>query len=91
MTHEDNYEAHTAADKLYQTSWDDQASQTISMSYGGGVVLHQIFGKRVQHAIKNWTKSDRRFCKNERSKRSKINEKGGQLDQKSRRKLILNA
>ncbi len=32
-----------------------------------------------------------RFWENEGSKRSKINEKGGQLDWKSRRKLIQNA
>ncbi len=30
-------------------------------------------------------------CKNEQSKRSKFIEKGGQLDQKSRRKLIQKA
>ncbi len=39
----------------------------------------------------NWTQSDLKFCKNDGSKRSKINEKGGQLDQKSWRKLIQNA
>ncbi len=54
----------------------------------GVVVLHQIFDSQVQHAIKNWTQLDLRFCKNEGSKRSKINEKEGQLDRKSRRKLI---
>ncbi len=37
------------------------------------------FGNQVQHAIKNWIQSDLRFCKNEGSKRSKINENGGQL------------
>ncbi len=47
---------------------------------GGGGVLHQIFGSQVQHVKKNWTQSDLRFCENEGSKRSKINEKEGQLD-----------
>ncbi len=54
----------------------------------GGVVLHQMFGGRVQHAIKNWTQSDLRFCKNEESKRSKINGKGGQKDRKSKEKIV---
>ncbi len=44
--------------------------------HGGRGVLHQIFCNWVQHAIKNWTQSDIRFCKNEGSKRSKTNEKG---------------
>ncbi len=34
--------------------------------------------------------SDLKFCKNEGSIRSKINEKGGQLDKKLRRKLMQN-
>ncbi len=55
----------------------------------GRGVLHQIFSNQVQHVIKNWTQSDLRFCKIERSKRSKINEKRGQLDRKSR-KIIQN-
>ncbi len=38
-----------------------------------------------------FTQSDLRFCKNEGPKRSKINEKGGQLDCKWRGKLIQNA
>ncbi len=59
-------------------------------SWGGGEVLHQIFGNQVQHVIKEWTQPDLRFCKNKDSKRSKINEKGGQLDRRSRRKLIQN-
>ncbi len=45
----------------------------------------------VQHTITNWSQSDLRFCKNEGSKRSKINKKGDQLDRKSRRKLIQKA
>ncbi len=53
-------------------------------------VLYQIFGSWFQHAIQNWTQSDLRFCRNEGSKRSKINEKGGQLDRTPRRKLIQN-
>ncbi len=53
-------------------------------------VLHQIFNNRVQHAIKNWTQSDLRFCQIEGQKDLKINEKGGQLDRKSRRKLTQN-
>ncbi len=40
---------------------------------------------------KKGTQSDLRFCKYLGSKRSKINEKGGQLDRKSRRKLKQNA
>ncbi len=40
--------------------------------------------------IKKWTESDLKFCKNEGSIRSKTNEKGGQLHQKLRRKLIQN-
>ncbi len=55
-----------------------------------GGVLHQIFSTQFQQAKKNWTLSDPRFCGNEGSNSFKINEKGGQLDRKSRRKLILN-
>ncbi len=46
----------------------------------GGEVNHHIFIGQVQHMIKNCTQSDLRFCENEGSERSKINEKGGQLD-----------
>ncbi len=46
---------------------------------------------RVQHAKNNWNQLDLKLCKNEGSKRSKINEKGGQLDKKSWRKFIQNA
>ncbi len=35
-----------------------------------------FFGSWVQHVKKNWTQSNLRFCENEGSKRSKINEKG---------------
>ncbi len=50
-------------------------------NYGTRVgVLHQIFVRQVQHAKENWTQSDLRFCENEGSKRSKINDKGDQLD-----------
>ncbi len=42
---------------------------------GVGGVLHHIFGSRVQHMIKYFTESDLRFCENEGSKRSNINEK----------------
>ncbi len=52
-----------------------------------GVALHQIFGGGIKHVMKKWTQQDLRFCKNEGSKRSNNNEKGGQQDQKSRRKL----
>ncbi len=38
-------------------------------------VLHQIVGSQDQHANKNWTQSGLRFCENEGSKRTKINEK----------------
>ncbi len=58
---------------------------------GGGAALHQIFGGRVQHAMKKWTQWDLRFCKNEGSKRSKNCKKGDQQDRKSRRKLVQNA
>ncbi len=61
----------------------------VGESRGGGV-LHKYFGSWVQHADKIWTQSDLRFCENEGSKRYKINEKGRQLDWKSRRKLIQN-
>ncbi len=57
---------------------------------GGGGVLHQMFGRGVQHGIKKWTQSDLKFCKNEGSIRSKTNENGSQLDRKLRRKLIQN-
>ncbi len=39
------------------------------------MLVHQIFGTCVQHAKKNWTQSDIRFCENEGSNRFKINEK----------------
>ncbi len=57
----------------------------------GEGVLHHIFVSRVQHLKKNWTQSDQSFCENEGSKRSKINQKVGQLDWKSRWKFIQNA
>ncbi len=47
-----------------------------------------LFGWGVQQAMKKWTQQDLRFCKNEGSKISNNNEKGGQQDQKSRRKLV---
>ncbi len=50
-------------------------------------VLHQMFGSRVLHAIRNWTQSDLRFCKNDGSERSRINEDGDQLDKKSKEKI----
>ncbi len=56
----------------------------------GGGILHQIFGNRVQHAIKNWTKSDLRLCKNEGSKRSKINEKRVLIGSKITEKIYTN-
>ncbi len=54
----------------------------------GVEVLHQIFDSWFQCAMQNWTQWDLRFCKNEGSRRSKINEKSGQLSWKSTRKLI---
>ncbi len=60
------------------------------ISQGQGRVLHQSFCKGFQHTIK-MDPMDLRFCKNEGSKKSKTNEKGGQLDRKSRRKLLQNA
>ncbi len=62
-----------------------------SLGYIGGGGLHQIIGSQVRHTNKNWTQSDLRFYENVGSYRFKINEKGGQLDRKSRRKLIQNA
>ncbi len=56
-----------------------------------GVALQQIFGRGVQHVMKNWTQRDLRFCKNKASKRYKNCKKGGQQDRKSRRKLVQNA
>ncbi len=50
-----------------------------------------MFGSRVQYAEKNWTQANLRFCENDGSIRSKINEKGGHLDRKSCCKLIQNA
>ncbi len=44
---------------------------------GGEGVLHNIFGRGVQSMMIKWTQSDRRCCKNEGSKRSKNNKKGG--------------
>ncbi len=46
----------------------------------GGVYFTQFLvdmGRCVQHAIKNWTQSDLRFCKNEGSKRSQRSMKMG--------------
>ncbi len=55
----------------------------------GGWVLHQIFGTQVQHSPKkNWSQSDLRFCENERPKRFKIDEKGGQIRLKIMGKFI---
>ncbi len=45
----------------------------------------------IQHTRKKWTQLDPSFWKNEGPKRSKTIEKGGQLYQKSRRKLMQNA
>ncbi len=55
------------------------------------MVLHQIFSRWVQHAIKNWTQLHLKFCKIGVTKRSKINEKIVQLDRELWRKLIQNA
>ncbi len=51
--------------------------KTMNERPGVGEVLHQIFNREVRHAIKKWTQSDLKFCKNEGSIRSKTNEKGG--------------
>ncbi len=58
----------------------DKCCQWRSRTPQWGVVLHQISVSWVQHVTNNCTHSDLRFCENELSKRSKINEKGGQLD-----------
>ncbi len=54
-------------------------------------VLQQIFVNWVQHVIKKWTQLDLRFCKNEGSITSKINEKWVNWIEKAMRKLIQNA
>ncbi len=43
----------------------DSIAIYISLAFipGGGGVLHQCFGRGVQHAMKKWTQSDLRFCK----------------------------
>ncbi len=46
----------------------------------GGGVHHQYFGRGFSMRNKNWTQSYLRFCENDGSKRSKINEKVGQFD-----------
>ncbi len=56
----------------------------------GGYFTKYLVGG-ISTWTKNWTQSDLRFCENEGPKRSKINENAGQLDWKSRRKLIQNA
>ncbi len=53
----------------------------------GGGVLHQIFGSRVQHAKTDWTQFALKFCKNEGSNRSKINEKRGSIGLKIKMKI----
>ncbi len=56
------------------------------------VVLPGVGGYFTKCSVTRFsTRSNLRFCKNEESKRCKINEKGGQLDRKSRRKLLQNA
>ncbi len=68
-----------------------KSSNNVENIYCMWGVLHQIFGAWVQHAKTTWTQSDIRFCENEGSNRFKINEKGGHLDRKYRRKFIQNA
>ncbi len=51
----------------------------------------QIFGIWVQHAIRNWTQSDLSFCKNEGPNKSMINEKGGSIESKIKKKMMQNA
>ncbi len=50
-------------------------AHTVFRALGGGGVLHQMFGTRVQHTKKKWTQSDLSFCKNEGSKHFKLMEK----------------
>ncbi len=52
------------------------------------VVIFSLFS--LSH-FNIWTQSEVTFCENEGSNRFKINEKGDQLDRKTRRKLIQNA
>ncbi len=60
----------------------------IILQGGGFFTKCSVAGLSTQ---KKWTKWDLRFCENEGSIRFKINEIVGQLDWKSRRKLIQNA
>ncbi len=61
------------------------------MSERSGGVLHQSLCREVRHKyLKKLTQLDLKFCKHEGSIKSKTNEKGGQLDQKMRRKLMQN-
>ncbi len=46
---------------------------------GGGVRKPNFWLPGSAHE-QNWTQSDLRFCENEGPKRTKINERGGQLD-----------
>ncbi len=50
-------------------------------------ILHQIFSNKGSVCDKKWTQSDLRFCKNDGSKRSMINDKRGQLDPKIKEKI----
>ncbi len=46
---------------------------------GGGDVLHQILGSRVQHTIKNSTWTDLKFCNMPGQKDLRSMKKGGNL------------
>ncbi len=54
----------------------------------GGRGTSPNFQWGVQHLMKKWTQRDLRFYKNEGLNRFNNNEKGGQQDRKSRRKLV---
>ncbi len=64
--------------------------KTMSERPGVGGYFTKYLVGRFGTQYKKWTQSDLKFCKNEGSIRSKTNEKGSQLDQQLRRKLIQN-
>ncbi len=64
--------------------------KTMSERPGVGVTSPNIRQGGSARDKTKWTQSDLKFCKNEGSISSKTNEKGGQLHQKLRRKLIRN-
>ncbi len=66
--------------RTFQPDHRHSYCSTLHPAGGGGGVILQIFSCQVQHVKKKWTQSDLRFCENDGSKISNINEKGGQLN-----------